>query len=139
MMTRKESPMREEVLRSLMLVDADANERRQLSAVASRAGWSTVGASCAESAVGLLQGPHGREVRAALLSSWDEDHGPALIQTLRKCRPDLAIIVLADAGSVALAVDAMRAGATDYLAKPIAPERLLEALSAHADRRRASG
>ena len=131
--------MREEVLRSLLLVDADANERRQLSAVASRAGWSTVGAACIESAVGLLQGPHGREVRAALLSSWHGDQGPALIGALRQCRPNLPIIVLADGGSVSLAVDAMRAGASDYLAKPIAPERLLEALASHADRRRASG
>src|SRR5688572_29719046 len=131
--------MREEVLRSLLLVDADATERRQLTAVASRAGWSTVGASCAESAVGLLQGPHGREVRAAILSSWRDDQGPALISALRQCRPNLPIIVLADGGSVSLAVDAMRAGASDYLAKPIAPERLLEALTAHADRRRATG
>ena len=131
--------MREEILRSLLLVDADANERRQLTAVASRAGWSTVGAACIESAVGLLQGPHGREVRAAILSSWHDDQGPALIQALRQCRPNLPIIVLADGGSISLAVDAMRAGASDYLAKPIAPERLLEALTAHADRRRAAG
>ncbi len=131
--------MREEVLRSLLLVDADANERRQLSAVASRAGWTTVGAACAESAIGLLQGPHGREVRAALLSSWTDGAGPALIDALRKCRPTLPIIVLADGGSIAMGVEAMRAGASDYLAKPIAPERLLDALAAHADRRRASG
>ena len=131
--------MREEVLRSLLLVDADASERRQLSAVASRAGWSTVGADCLETAVGLLQGPHGREVRAAILSSWSSDHGPALIEALRQCRPALPVIVLADGGSVALAVEAMRAGASDYLAKPIAAERLMDALSSHADRRRASG
>jgi len=131
--------MREEVLRSLLLVDADATERRQLSAIASRAGWSTVGAACAESAVGLLQGPHGREVRAAILSSWSSEQGPELIKTLRQCRPGIPVIVLADGGSVALAVEAMRAGASDYLAKPIAPERLLEALTANADRRRAAG
>jgi DNA-binding NtrC family response regulator len=132
--------MREEVvLRSLMLVDADANERRQLAAVASRAGWSMVGAACAESAVGLLQGPHGREVRAALLSNWTDEQGPALIAALRQCRPNLPVIVLADGGSIALAVNAMRAGASDYLARPIAPERLIEALASHADRRRASG
>ncbi len=132
--------MREEVvLRSLLLVDADANERRQLSAVASRAGWSTVGASCAETAAAILQGPHGREVRAAILSSWSEEDGPALIAALRHCRPNLPVIVLAERGSIALAVDAMRAGASDYLAKPIAPERLLDALAAHADRRRAAG
>ena len=132
--------MREEVvLRSLLLIDADANERRQLSAMASRAGWSTVGAACAETASAILQGPHGREVRAAVLSGWDPNVSPGLIAALRHCRSSLAIIALADAGSIAQAVDAMRAGASDFLAKPVAPERLMEALSAHADRRRAAG
>src|SRR5918993_2091150 len=132
--------MREEVvLRSLLLVDADASERRQLSAVASRAGWSTVGADCAETAAAILQGPHGREVRAAILSSWDSDLGPGLIKTLRQCRPTLPVIVLAERGSVSLAAEAMRAGASDYLAKPIAPERLMDALTSHADRRRGTG
>ena len=131
--------MREEVLRSLLLVDADPAERRLVSATASRAGWSVVSAACAESAAGLLQGPHGREVRASLLSSWDEQTGPGLIAAMRAVRPDLPVIVLADGGSVTLAVDAMRAGASDFLAKPVAPERLLEALSAHRDRRRAVG
>ena len=131
--------MREEVLRSLLLVDADPAERRLVSATASRAGWSVVGASEAETATALLQGPHGREVRAALLSGWNAETGPALIAAMRAIRPDLPVIVLADGDSVPLAVDAMRAGATDFLAKPVAPERLLEALSAHRDRRRAAG
>lgn len=131
--------MRDENIRSLLLVDADAHERRQLSAVASRADWTTVGAACAESAVGLLQGPHGREVQAAILSSWTEDEGPGLIAALRRCRPDLPVIVLADGGSISLAVDAMRAGASDFLTKPVAADRLFEALRVHADRRRASG
>ena len=61
--------MRAEPLRSLLLVDADPAERRSVSAIAARAGWSVVGAACSESAVGLLQGPHGREVQAALLGS----------------------------------------------------------------------
>ncbi|HVL29879.1 MAG TPA: sigma 54-interacting transcriptional regulator, partial [Sphingomicrobium sp.] len=131
--------MREEVLRSLLLVDADPAERRLVSATASRAGWSVVAAADPETAAGLLQGPHGREVRAALLSSWLPETGPGLIAAMRAVRADLPVIVLADGGSIALAVDAMRAGATDFLAKPVAPERLLEALSAHRDRRRAAG
>ncbi len=131
--------MRDEIVRSLLLVDGDAAERRVLTAIASRAGWSVVGASCLESALGLLQGPHGREVRAALIAIWNEIDGPALIAALRRASPDLPIIVLADGGSVALAVEAMRAGATDYLAKPVAPERMLDALAAHADRRRGHG
>jgi len=131
--------MRDESVRSLLLVEADAGERRHLTAIASRAGWSVVGAACAESALGLLQGPQGREVRAAILAMWDHDDGPALIAALRRDLPDLPIIVLADGGSIALAVHAMRAGASDFLAKPVAPERMLDALAVHADRRRAHG
>jgi DNA-binding NtrC family response regulator len=131
--------MREEVLRSLLLVDADPAERRMVSATASRAGWSVVSAVSPETAASLLQGPHGREVRASLLSSWNAETGPALIAAMRSVRADLPVIVLADGGSIDQAVDAMRAGASDFLAKPFAPERLLEALSAHRDRRRASG
>ena len=131
--------MRDESVRSLLLVDADAIERRQLTAIASRAGWSVLGAACAESALGLLQGPHGREVRAAVIASWNEAEGPALIAALRRDADDLPIIVLAEGGSVALAVEAMRSGATDYLSKPVAPERMLDALATHADRRRAHG
>ncbi|MDQ3075263.1 MAG: sigma-54 dependent transcriptional regulator [Pseudomonadota bacterium] len=131
--------MQSDTVRSLLLVEADAAERRNLTAIASRAGWSVVGAACAESALGLLQGPHGRDVRAALLTIWDNADGPALIAALRRESPELPILVLADGGSVALAVEAMRAGASDFLAKPVAPERMLDALAAHADRRRAHG
>ncbi|MEO5972178.1 MAG: sigma-54 dependent transcriptional regulator [Sphingomicrobium sp.] len=131
--------MREQPTRSLLLVDADPAERRLVSAIASRAGWSVLGAACAESAVGLLQGPHGREVQAALLGNWDKVSGPSLIAAMRGCHAKLPVIVLAGSQSVADAVDAMRAGASDFIARPVAPERLLEALAANADRRRAAG
>ena len=75
--------MRNETFRSLLLVDADPAERRLVSAIAARAGWSVVGAADGETANGLLQGPHGREVRAALLTSWNAEAGPELIAALR--------------------------------------------------------
>ena len=131
--------MRDETFRSLLLVDADPAERRLVSAIAARAGWSVVGAADGETANGLLQGPHGREVRAALLSSWDAVAGPHLIAALRENRSDLPVLVLADQDSRSMAVDAIRAGASDYLVKPVAPERLLEALAVNADRRRPAG
>src|SRR3954464_6822945 len=131
--------MREEPTRSLLLIDADADDRRLVSAIAARAGWSVVGAADEEMAVALLQGPHGREVHAALLGSWDETRGPQLITALREHRPDLPVIVLSTGDTVSTAVDAMRAGASDFLVRPVASERLLEALAANADRRRGAG
>jgi DNA-binding NtrC family response regulator len=131
--------MREEPTRSLLLLDANADERRLISAIAARAGWSVVGAADAELAVALLQGPHGREVQAAILGSWDAVQGPELIGALREHRENLPVIVLSHSDKVSIAVDAMRAGASDFLVRPVAPERLLEALAANADRRRASG
>jgi len=131
--------MGEERVRSLLLLDADADERRLISAIAARAGWSAVGAADGEMAVALLQGPHGREVQAVLLGSWDSDTSSQLIEKLREHREKLPVIVLSHGDSVSLAVDAMRAGASDFLVRPVAPERLLEALATNADRRRGAG
>lgn len=131
--------MREEPTRSLLLLDSNPEERRLISAIAGRAGWSVVGAADEEMAAALLQGPHGREVLAVLLGSWDAEHGPELIATLREDRANLPVIVLSHGDTVSVAVDAMRAGASDFLVRPVAPERLLDALAANADRRRAAG
>src|SRR3954464_10130015 len=131
--------MREEPTRSLLLLDANPEERRLISAIAGRTGWSVVGAADEEMALALLQGPHGREVLAALLGSWDAEKGPQLIASLRQDRPNLPVIVLSHGDTVSIAVEAMRAGASDFLVRPVAPERLHEALAANADRRRPSG
>ena len=131
--------MREEPIRSLLLLDSNPEERRLISAIAGRAGWSVVGAADEEMALALLQGPHGREVQAALLGGWDADQGPGLIAALREHRSNLPVIVLSHGDTVSVAVEAMRAGASDFLVRPVAPERLLEALAANADRRRAAG
>ena len=131
--------MREEPTRSLLLLDSNADERRLISAIAARAGWSVVGAADVELAVALLQGPHGREVQAAIFGSWDIEQGSELIDALREHRPNLPVIVLSHSEAVSTAVEAMRAGASDFLVRPVAPERLLDALAANADRRRAAG
>ena len=62
-----------------------------------------------------------------------DQYGPsdstiALIAALHAARPALPILLLTAHGSIDLAVRAMRAGASDYLIKPIAPDRLLAAL-----------
>src|SRR5438045_9698504 len=117
--------MREEPTRSLLLLDSNPEERRLISAIAGRAGWSVVGAADEETAVALLQGPHGREVQTALIGTWDTEQGPKLIAAMREHRPNLPVIVLSHGNLVSHAVEAMRSGASDFLVRPVAPERLL--------------
>lgn len=131
--------MRADTVRFLLLVHTEAAERRLVAATAARAGWSTLGAPSIADAQELLSGPNGHEIRAVLVGHWDPLSGPALVRTLRADRPGLPILVLAEDGSVGQAVEAMRAGASDFLVRPVAPERLMEALVVNADRRRAVG
>ena len=115
----------------LMLIDDEPAQRRLVSALAARAGWRTIFATDAETAIATLGTQDGMRLDAVLLDQWSPDHDPSdLIREIHDRRPALPILVLTAHNDVAVAVEAMRAGATDYLSKPIAPERLLAALNA---------
>ncbi|MHA6718764.1 sigma-54-dependent transcriptional regulator [Sphingomonas sp. RS6] len=117
--------------RLLLLIDAETAQRRLVAAIASRRGWRTLFADDAESAIATLNTPDGIALDAIILDHPASDaDAVSLIADLRARRPQLPILVLAANGSVAAAVNAMRAGATDFLVKPIASERLLAALDA---------
>lgn len=114
----------------LMLIDDEPAQRRLVSALAARAGWRTIFASDDETAIATLGTQDGMMLDAILIDQWSPDHDPApLIREIRARRPALPILVLTVQDSVAVAVSAMRAGATDYMAKPIAPGHLLAALN----------
>lgn len=54
--------------------------------------------------------------------------GRQLVERLNGIDPDLPVVMMTGHGDVAEAVDAMKRGAYDFLAKPFAPERLVETL-----------
>ncbi len=115
----------------LMLIDDEPAQRRLVSALGARAGWRTVLAGDGETAIAMLGTQDGMMLDAVLLDQWSPDYEPAgLIREIRARRPALPILILTAHNNVAVAVEAMRAGATDYLSKPIAPDRLLAALNA---------
>ncbi len=132
--------MRPDATRCLLLIDDEPAQRRLVSAIGARAGWWVMGAPDVEAAQKLLAGEEGRDVDAILLDHWlPGDAGAELIRQIRALRPDLPLLILTAQTSVAAAVDAMRAGANDFLVKPIAPDRLLAALNAATDRRQRNG
>lgn len=117
--------------RLLLLIDDEPAQRRLVAALAARGGWRAVFADDAEMAIATLGTQDGLRLDAILLDHWaGEAEAVRLITELRERRPTLPILMLTADGSVAQAVAAMRAGATDFLVKPLAPGRLLAALEA---------
>lgn len=115
--------------RQMMLIDDEPAQRRLVAAIAARRGWRTIFAGDGETALATLGTPDGMSLDAIVLDHWAPDFdAAALIAELRANRPMLPILLLTANDSVAAAVNAMRAGATDFLVKPLAAERLLAAL-----------
>jgi DNA-binding NtrC family response regulator len=132
--------MRPEATRCLLLIDDEPAQRRLVTAIGARAGWWVKGASDVDAAARLLKDEEGKDVDAILLDHWlPGPAGTELIEQIRALRPDLPLLILTAQTSVAVAVEAMRAGANDFLVKPLAPDRLLAALNAATDRRQRSG
>ena len=115
--------------RLLMLIDDEPAQCRLITALASREGWRTIVARDSETAIAMLGTRQGMQLSAIILDQWvPGDDACALISELRSRRPTLPILMLTTSASPLLAVEAMRAGATDYLIKPVAPDRLMQAL-----------
>ena len=123
--------MAEAEARLLMLIDDEPAQCRLIAALAGREGWRTVIARDLETAIAMLGTRQGMQLSAIVLDQWvPGDDACTLIAELKARRPALPILMLTTSASPLLAVEAMRAGATDYLIKPVAPDRLLQALRA---------
>jgi DNA-binding NtrC family response regulator len=132
--------MQERETRLLMLVDDEPAQCRLVSAIASRGGWRTIFARDAETAITMLGTQDGMMLDAIILDQWVPGSDSAsLISELKSRRPALPILLMTSIGSNEAAIDAMRAGASDYIIKPVAPERLIAALSMAADKSKELG
>jgi DNA-binding NtrC family response regulator len=126
--------MADKETRLLMLVDDEPAQCRLVAAIAGRAGWRTVFARDAETAIAMLGTQDGMMLDAILLDQWVPGADAAeLITELKSRRPALPILLMTAIGSNESAIDAMRAGASDYIIKPVAAERLIAALSLASD------
>ena len=113
----------------LMLIDDEPVQIRLITALAAREGWRTITVKDANAAIATLGTRQGMQLSAAILDlAVPAEEACSLVAELKSRRPTLPILMLTASTSPLLAVEAMRAGATDYLVKPIAPERLMRAL-----------
>jgi len=110
---------------TILIVDDDPVQRRLLEAAITRSGMSAVTAPGGGPALDLVRGPRGDQIALMLLDLLMPDmDGLEVLAKLRGSHPDLPVIVLTAKGGIDSAVEAMRAGANDFLVKPASPERI---------------
>jgi len=109
----------------ILLVEDDPVQRRLLETAITRSGMTVVTAPGGQPALDLINGVRGDQITLMLLDLVMPDMGGIeVLGKLRATNADLPVIVLTAKGGIDSAVEAMRAGANDFLVKPASPERI---------------
>jgi DNA-binding NtrC family response regulator len=109
---------------TILIVDDDPVQRRLLDAMAHRMGYECLTLDNGEEAVALLSSPGRGGVDVLVLDLVMPDlDGFAVMERLKKAGIELPVIVQTVNGSIDTVISAMRAGAADFMVKPVGPER----------------
>src|SRR6267143_3080674 len=118
----------------LLVVDDEKNMRLSLEAVMADEGYEVRAVDSAEQALRLLeQEDFFMIITDARLNGMS---GYEFLGQLKQKWPHLPVLMITAFATPKLAVEAIKAGAIDYLAKPFAPEELLHAVGRCAERHR---
>jgi two-component system response regulator RegA len=113
---------------SVLVIDDDPAFNRVLCRALKNRGFAAVAALSAEEAAPLI--PATRATRAVLDLNIGGTSGLTLVAPLLAANPDCRIVVLTGYASIATAVEAIKLGATHYLAKPTDVDSILAAFEA---------
>lgn len=115
-----------QVLNRVALIDDDDAFRGALTERLALDGLAVAAFSSAEAALKVVNDRfEGVVVTDLRMPGMD---GRQLVERLNAVDPDLPVVMMTGHGDIAEAVDAMKRGAYDFLAKPFAPERLVETI-----------
>jgi len=110
---------------SILIVDDDPAQRRILEEVVNRDGYRAVPVDGGEAALTYLEGPAGAEISLVILDLvMPGVDGMEVLKRVHPNKPNLPVIVLTAHGGIETVVNVMREGATDFVIKPVSPERL---------------
>ncbi|MGB8182910.1 MAG: ActR/PrrA/RegA family redox response regulator transcription factor [Stellaceae bacterium] len=117
--------------RTLLIVDDDAPLCQRLARAMERRGFVV---ATAES---VAAGVHAVESTPSAFAVVDlrltDGSGLDVVKALRKARPNARVVMLTGYGNIATAVAAVKAGAVDYIPKPVDADAVERALLATAD------
>jgi two-component system response regulator HydG len=106
----------------LLVVDADTAMRSACTEIAASLGYAVESTGDLSHARSLLRGLAADILLVNLPAG--SSHGLELVSEVKQLYPDTSVIAMTASGSVSAAVEAMRCGASDYLAKPFAIDEL---------------
>lgn len=119
--------------RTVLIVDDDPSMRAALRQWIRLAGFATVEVAGADEAMSRLSPDFdGCVVSDVKLEGED---GLALLRRIASLDTDLPVVLITGHGDVPMAVEAMRAGAYDFIEKPFDPDHIAEVVRRAADRR----
>ena len=112
----------------VLVIDDDPAFNRVLTRALTQRGYAVASARSVEEAAALIA--ETRAARAVLDLNIAGTSGLSLIAPLLDANPDCRIVVLTGYASIATAVEAIKLGATHYLAKPTDVDAILAAFEA---------
>jgi two-component system, NtrC family, response regulator len=120
----------EEMAISILVVDDDVSVTASLALLLKQGGFEHVIAADPDAALTALeQRPIDLVIQDMNFSrSTTGEEGLRLLHEIRKRRPALPVVLITAWGSIALAVEGMRAGAADFVTKPWDNQRLLQSV-----------
>ncbi|WP_336069268.1 sigma-54 dependent transcriptional regulator [Nitratireductor rhodophyticola] len=109
---------------AVLIVDDDPVQRRLLQAAVEKLGHTPLLAENGQEALGVLERAEQAPRTIVLDLVMPQMSGLEMLERLRGEGSDIPVIVQTSRGSIDTAVEAMRAGAFDFIVKPVAPARL---------------
>ncbi|TNE57376.1 MAG: sigma-54-dependent Fis family transcriptional regulator [Alphaproteobacteria bacterium] len=110
---------------TILIVDDDPTQRRLLDGVLQKNNYKTVMADGGAKALDIVSSGSSTIDLVLLDLVMPEVDGFEVLSRLRPINPELPVIVLTAKGGVETVVEAMKAGAKDFVVKPASPERLI--------------
>src|SRR6266550_3013560 len=109
----------------VLIVDDDPVQRRLLENMASRFGYEVMVADGGDAAVAAFTGPDAARIDCMILDLVMPDlDGYGVLTRMREAGVNIPVIVQTAHGGIDTVVSAMRAGAADFVVKPVGAERL---------------
>src|SRR5499425_1642681 len=110
---------------TILIADDDAVQRRLVENMVQKCGYETAVVDSGDAAVALLTGPDGQGIDCLVLDLVMPGlDGMGVLAKIRDAGLNLPVIVQTAHGGIDNVVSAMRAGAQDFVVKPVGIERL---------------